>query len=78
MEETPTLVVPGIDARHPLELTKRIVEVMPRAELAAVSTSNDLRTADKFADAFTGMAVLLLSTLGRLILRRCAPLRPEQ
>lgn len=49
---TPALVIPGIDARHPLELAQRVADIMPNAELASVAICNDLRTADDFARAF--------------------------
>jgi 3-oxoadipate enol-lactonase len=47
----PTLVVPGTDARHPTELAGRVVEIMPRARLAPVGVSPDLRTAADLAEA---------------------------
>lgn len=49
---TPTLIIPGIDARHPLELAKQAAAVMPNGELASIAMSKDLRTVDDFANSF--------------------------
>ncbi|MBB4917779.1 alpha/beta fold hydrolase [Streptosporangium saharense] len=48
---TPTLVVPGTDARHPTELAERVVRVLGDGHLAPVSVSADLHTADDLASA---------------------------
>jgi pimeloyl-ACP methyl ester carboxylesterase len=45
----PTLIVPGIDQRHPTALAEHLASILPNGHLAAVRLSNDLHTADDFA-----------------------------
>jgi 3-oxoadipate enol-lactonase len=47
----PTLVLPGMDARHPSALAEQLVRVLPHGRLAP-GLSADLRTADDLARAF--------------------------
>ena len=55
----PTLIIPGIDKRHPTALAEEMARVLPRGRLAPVALTNDLRTADDFAGAFAGYPRLL-------------------
>jgi 3-oxoadipate enol-lactonase len=48
----PTLIFPGIDERHPPALAKELARILPRGQLAPVTLSAELRTADDFARAF--------------------------
>jgi hypothetical protein len=48
----PTLVIPGVDWRHPLALAERLATILPRGHLAPVAMSGDLKSADDFARAF--------------------------
>lgn len=45
----PTLIIPGSDVRHPAALAEEAVRVLPRGQLAGVSLSPALRTADDLA-----------------------------
>lgn len=46
---TPTLVIPGADARHPTSLAGELAAVLPRGVLAPTALSADLRTAEDLA-----------------------------
>lgn len=48
----PTLIIPGVDWRHPRALAEQLARIMPRAQLAAVEMSADLKTTDDFALTF--------------------------
>ena len=48
----PTLVIPGIDERHPTALAEELARVLPRGHLAPVTLSADLQTSEDFARAF--------------------------
>jgi 3-oxoadipate enol-lactonase len=48
----PTLIIPGIDERHPTALAEELARVLPRGHLAPVTLSTDLHTAEDFARAF--------------------------
>ena len=48
----PTLIIPGMDERHPTALAEALARTLPRGRLAPVTLSADLRTADDFARAF--------------------------
>lgn len=50
--DTPTLIIPGDDERHPEEVAQRVADVMPAARLADVRLSSDLRRAEDMAQAF--------------------------
>lgn len=47
----PTLIIPGMDARHPTALAEELARILPRGRLAPVTLSAGLRTADDFAGA---------------------------
>jgi 3-oxoadipate enol-lactonase len=47
---TPTLIIPGMDARHPAALAETLARVLPDGYLAPVAFSADLRTADDLAE----------------------------
>lgn len=48
----PTLIIPGIDKRHPTALAKELSRILPKAQLAPVTLSADLQTAEDFARTF--------------------------
>jgi len=48
----PTLVIPGIDWRHPTALAEAVARTLPNGHLAPVTLSADLQTAEEFASAF--------------------------
>jgi pimeloyl-ACP methyl ester carboxylesterase len=48
----PTLVIPGIDERHPTALAEHVARILPNGRLAPVTLSADLQTSDDFAQAF--------------------------
>ena len=48
----PTLIIPGMDARHPAALAEELARILPRGRLAPAALSADVRTADDFARAF--------------------------
>jgi 3-oxoadipate enol-lactonase len=48
----PTLVIPGMDERHPTALAEDLARILPQGQLASVTLSADLHTADDFAQAF--------------------------
>ena len=50
--KVPTLIIPGMDARHPVALGETLARKLPRGHLAAVTLSDDVRTTDDFAQAF--------------------------
>ncbi|MDQ2706459.1 MAG: alpha/beta hydrolase [Actinomycetota bacterium] len=45
----PVLIVPGADERHPSVLAEQACAILPKAQLASVTISSDLRTADDLA-----------------------------
>lgn len=48
----PTLIIPGMDARHPTALAEDLARTLPQGRLAPATLSADIRTADDFARAF--------------------------
>lgn len=48
----PTLVIPGMDDRHPSALAEEVAEILPNGHLAPVKLSADLQTSNDFARAF--------------------------
>ncbi len=48
----PTLIIPGMDERHPTDLAEELARTLPQGRLAPVTLSADLRTAEDFAKAF--------------------------
>jgi hypothetical protein len=59
----PTLVIPGIDERHPSSVAKAVADVIPRGQLAAAAMSAELRTADDLGAAFAPDVLDFLATL---------------
>ena len=47
----PTLIIPGIDPRHPTALAEQLARILPHGRLSPVTLSADLLTADDFARA---------------------------
>ena len=58
--EVPTLIIPGIDSRHPTSLAKDIVEILPKGRLADVQMSHDMRSSIDFAEALAPSIVAFL------------------
>lgn len=50
--ETPTLIFPGMDYRHPAAVAEHLSRLLPSGRLAALGMSDEIRTAEDFADAF--------------------------
>lgn len=48
----PTLIIPGMDERHPRELAEALARVLPNGRLADVALSDDLKTAEDFGKVF--------------------------
>lgn len=63
--EAPTLIFPGIDARHPSELAEALARVLPRGHLAPGAVSADLMTLEDFADAIAPATREFISSWGR-------------
>jgi pimeloyl-ACP methyl ester carboxylesterase len=61
--QCPTLIVAGMDWRHPPELAARMAALMPDGRLAPTSLSRDIRTMSAFADALAPAIRDFLSTL---------------
>jgi 3-oxoadipate enol-lactonase len=62
----PTLVIPGIDERHPTALAEDLARILPKGYLAPVTLSADLQTADDFARAFAPtIRNFLINTVAR-------------
>ena len=45
----PTLIIPGMDERHPTALAEKLANILPEGHLARVALSADFQTADDFA-----------------------------
>jgi hypothetical protein len=61
----PTLVIPGIDERHPTALAEHLSRILPKGYLAPVTVSADLHTAEDFARAFAPAIRDFLTNIGR-------------
>ena len=48
----PTLIIPGMDERHPAVLAEQLAHLLPQGVLARVSMAPDVRSADDFGRAF--------------------------
>lgn len=46
---SPALIIPGMDFRHPIELAKQIAEVLPQGHLSQIGLTTDLKTTSEFA-----------------------------
>lgn len=51
----PTLIIPGMDWRHPKALAKELSEILTKGYLAAVSLSTDLKNSEDFANSFSSV-----------------------
>lgn len=47
-----TLIIPGIDWRHPKAFAEHVVKIIPKGKLATVALSSELQTPEDFAQAF--------------------------
>src|SRR5262249_12268496 len=61
----PTLVIPGIDWRHPTALAEEPARTLPNGHLARVTLTANLRTLDDFALAFAPTIRSFLTTVAR-------------
>ena len=62
----PTLIIPGMDARHPAAIAEELARVLPEGRLAPVTISAELLTADDFARAFApAIRDFLITTMSR-------------
>lgn len=48
---TPTLIIPGIDSRHPRGLAGKLARIMPAAELSSAAMTSEMLSERDFADA---------------------------
>lgn len=48
----PTLIFPGMDERHPAALAEHLARLLPRARLAPMTVTADLRSAEELAYVF--------------------------
>ena len=48
----PTLIIPGMDERHPRALAEALARALPNGRLAELSLSDDLKDAEDFGHAF--------------------------
>lgn len=69
----PTLIVAGMDWRHPPELAARLAALIPQGRLSPISMSEDITTASEFADA---LAPALRGFLSDLSCDHPEPWRP--
>ena len=60
----PTLVFPGIDYRHPVELADRLARILPLGERGEALFSADTVTAEQFGQAFAPPVRTFLTRLG--------------
>jgi 3-oxoadipate enol-lactonase len=58
----PTLIIPGMDERHPAQLAEDLACLLPDGHLSAVSLGPDMQTADDLASAFAPTIREFLST----------------
>uniref|UniRef100_A0A5Q5CLI2 Alpha/beta hydrolase fold protein n=1 Tax=Mycobacterium sp. (strain JLS) TaxID=164757 RepID=A0A5Q5CLI2_MYCSJ len=63
---TPTLIIPGDDDRHPIELAHRISDLMPAAQVASVSMSRTLSTAEDMGQEFAPSVSDFLQSLSAI------------
>lgn len=61
---TPTLIIPGMDERHPSALAENLARILPKGYLASVALSTEIRTVDGFAQAFAPTIRDFLTTVG--------------
>jgi 3-oxoadipate enol-lactonase len=58
----PTLIIPGIDWRHPKAFAEKVAAIIPKGTLAPVTLSGELQTADDFAETFVPVIADFLIT----------------
>lgn len=58
---TPTLIIPGIDSRHPRELAGKLARIMPTAELSSAAMTDEMQSEQDFADALAPEIARFLS-----------------
>ncbi|HEX7886044.1 MAG TPA: alpha/beta hydrolase [Phenylobacterium sp.] len=63
--EAPTLIFPGMDNRHPAAVAEHLSRLLPSGRLAALGISDEIRTAEDFADAFAPAIGEFLASLRR-------------
>ncbi len=61
--EAPTLIIPGIDSRHPTSLAEDVVEILPKGRLADVRMSHDMRSSSDFAEALAPSIIAFLKQI---------------
>lgn len=61
--ETPTLIFPGMDYRHPAAVAEQLSRLLPSGRLAALGMSDELRTAEDYPDAFAPAISEVLASL---------------
>jgi 3-oxoadipate enol-lactonase len=61
--EVPTLIIPGMDHRHPTTLAEALALRLPKGELASVSLSADLKSTEDFALAFAPVICKFLDSI---------------
>lgn len=59
----PTLIIPGMDERHPAQLAEDLARLLPHGHLAAVKLGPDVQTAEDLARAFAPAIREFLTTL---------------
>ena len=57
----PTLIIPGMDWRHPITLAKELAKILPKGYLASVTFSENLKTEEDFANCFAPIIQNFLS-----------------
>lgn len=62
----PTLVIPGMDERHPIALAKQLAHLLPHGKLAAARMSDAIVTTEDFARCFAPAIREFLNELSAL------------
>lgn len=65
----PTLLIPGMDWRHPEELARKLLQIIPKSVLASLKLSTEVKTKTDFAMAFENIINNFLSDLNSSRLR---------
>lgn len=61
--EVPTLIIPGVDSRHPTSLAKDVVAILPKGRLADAQMSHDMRSPIDFAETLAPSIVAFLQQI---------------
>lgn len=61
----PTLIFPGIDARHPTALAEYLARALPNGHLVTSGLTNSVRTTEDFAEALSPAIQVFLRDLAR-------------